>query len=185
MDMTGLDKRTLRRELIAVRDEIPEAVRKEAEERFVLSIKELPVYKASENVLLYASCGSELSTFELIHESLRIGKKVFLPKVKGRVMDFYRICDTDELISGYKGIYEPSGESEKYAFTNNSLLIMPGVAFDIDGYRLGYGGGFYDRYLSENKELVKDSIAVGFKRQEVTCVPHDEFDIRPGRILLF
>ncbi len=187
MDTVLQEKKNLRKKMIAERNGIPEADRSIAEERLVSEITDLELFRSSENILLFASYGSEISTDGLIDKCLLLGKKVFLPKVEGKEITFYRVYDPDELDNcGYKGIREPAGDSVIFSGEySKSLLIMPGVAFDEEGYRLGYGGGFYDRFLSGKDELVLRSIAIGFKVQEVSALPHDELDIKPGRVMLF
>lgn len=103
-------------------------------------------------------------------------------------MQFYRIRSLTELKEGYKGIREPEGNTESYVFTSEnaagSLFLMPGSAFDPLGNRLGYGGGFYDRYLADKEALRLRSIAVGFRCQQVEEVPVEETDIKPYQVIL-
>lgn len=102
-------------------------------------------------------------------------------------MEFFRIDSLDQLRKGYKGIMEPSGASEKYVCTperaERTLMLMPGAAFDCFRNRIGYGGGFYDRYLGDRPALQQRTIAVGFKCQMVEEIPAESTDIRPCQVI--
>ena len=122
-------------------------------------------------------------------EALQKGKKVYLPKIVGPDhMAFFRIASLDELKDGYHGIKEPDGTSEEYIYdektAKKTLLIMPGVGFDAYGNRLGYGKGFYDRFLQEKKELWTRSIAIGHVCQKVDKIETDEKDVKPYQVIL-
>lgn len=146
-----------------------------------------------EDFLCFVSFGSEIGTEKLIQEALRQGKHTFVPRVIQKnskpVMEFYRITSPEELIPGYRGIREPSGESEKYVYTQEraekTLMLMPGVAFDCYRNRIGYGKGFYDRYLMDKDSLQLRTLAVGFKCQLVEEIPSDKTDIKPYQVLCF
>lgn len=109
------------------------------------------VWKQAKQVLLYASYGSEVSTGLLIDAALAAGKEVFLPKVLGDQMEFFRITDRAELAPGYQHILEPPGQTKRFLPNASipTLLTAPGLAFDRSGARIGYGKGFYDRYLGK------------------------------------
>lgn len=102
-------------------------------------------------------------------------------------MDFFRIEDMGQLKPGYRGIMEPSGDSERYVCTperaKRTLMLMPGAAFDCFRNRLGYGGGFYDRYLADREALQLRTVAVGFKCQLVEEIPAESTDIRPYQVI--
>lgn len=109
------------------------------------------VWKQAKQVLLYASYGSEVSTGLLIDAALAAGKEVFLPKVLGDQMEFFRITDRAELAPGYQHILEPPGQTKRFLPDASipTLLTAPGLAFDRSGARIGYGKGFHDRYLGK------------------------------------
>lgn len=147
----------------------------------------------SEIFLCFLSYGSEIDTFELVSEALRLGKKVYAPKVitvsENPAMQFYRLTGLSGLAEGYKGIPEPLGMTDGYIFrpeeAGRTLLLMPGVAFDGYGNRLGYGKGFYDSFLMDKEPLWQRSIAVGFRCQMVEEIPARKGDIKPYQILCF
>lgn len=167
-------------------------------------------YRAG-SLLCYVSYGSELDTRELIREALRLGKEVYVPRVgEGRQMDFYRIGALEELQPGFHGILEPPDTARIYAGkrAERALMLMPGVAFDLYGNRLGYGGGYYDRYLAVHPQfqtrldpqgavyadIVDDAqryvgqaytMAIGHVCQLVEePLPVEETDCRPCQVIL-
>lgn len=147
----------------------------------------------SEIFLCFVSFGSEIDTRELLSEALRLGKKVYVPKVtevsEKPVMRFYRLIDLSELSEGYKGIPEPSGMTEEYCYhseeADRTFLLMPGAVFDGYRNRLGYGKGFYDQFLADKEALWQRSIAVGFQCQLVEKIPDREGDIKPCQVICF
>lgn len=155
-------------------------------------------FYGSDIFLCFVSFGSEIDTSELLREAIRLGKKVYVPKVidlseKSDMhfcradMHFYRMTALSELSVGYKGIPEPTGMSEKYEYraedAGRTLLLMPGAAFDGFRNRLGYGKGFYDSFLADKEALKLRTIAVGFQCQMMEKIPEREGDIKPCQII--
>jgi 5-formyltetrahydrofolate cyclo-ligase len=114
---------------------------KDVQSRVLKSAK----FESSLSLGAYFAFGSEVRTDAIIDEALRLGKKVSLPKVEGEMIRFYEFSDRKNLVSGKFGIMEPQSSKE---ITDIDLIIVPGVAFDKEGYRLGYGKAYYDKYLS-------------------------------------
>ncbi|MCH5342544.1 MAG: 5-formyltetrahydrofolate cyclo-ligase [Acetatifactor sp.] len=184
-------KKNLRRQMLARRDALTKEERARASLLMTERILGHQWFYRSEYFLGFVSYGSEIDTKPLLEEAIRQGKKVYVPKVEGEQMVFYRICSLEELIKGYKGIPEPVGDTEIFDYavcqkkgeTDKVLLLMPGVAFDPYRNRIGYGKGFYDRYLAEREELTLRSIAVGFRCQMVDEVPAESYDKRPYQVI--
>lgn len=144
-------------------------------------LKKSDIYENTENVFLYISYNKEVDTYMLLSQCLTDGKKVYAPRVLSKTdMEFYRISDEHDLVSGYMGIMEPSDSCEK-AKIRDGLFIMPGLAFDYDFHRIGYGGGFYDRYLSADNTFVKAALAFDFQLLE--SIPYEEHDLKPDYII--
>ena len=135
-------------------------------------------YRKAKNLLIYAAYLSEVSTYEIIEQALNSGKKVFCPKVLNPgIMEFYEITSLDDVILGYKNIPEPKVTEISYQHTqtNHTLMVMPLVGFDNHKNRLGYGGGFYDRYLQRYPDMKR--IGLGFECQRYEKVlPVEETD---------
>lgn len=182
------EKKLLRKEILSRRDALTEAERERGKLLITERILGHQWYYLSDKILSFVSYGSEICTTEILENALQDGKEVYVPKVEGREMKFYRIRSLTELKEGYKGIREPQGNTESYVFTPEnaagSLFLMPGSVFDPLGNRLGYGGGFYDRYLADKEALRLRSIAVGFRCQQSEEVPVEETDIKPYQVIL-
>ena len=181
-------KKEIRKRVLAKREALTPAERYRSAVLVSDNILNHQWFLNTKYILLFASYGSEISTDTLIEESLKIGKKVFLPKVEGDVMEFYRIASKVELVAGYKGILEPNAQSEKFVYTetfeqnpDTVLMIMPGAAFDPKRNRIGYGKGFYDKYLADKPNL--HTIAIGFDCQMVDCIDAEENDIKPMQVI--
>ena len=139
----------------------------------------LPAFRRAEKILAYADYNHEVITRYLIEEAWHAGKTVAVPKVVGTDMIFYHITDFSQLKPGYYGIPEP--EAGIPAEWEHALIIMPGVAFDRNNHRVGYGGGFYDRYLEKHPSL--ERVALAFDFQILPEVPAEPTDIIPQIIV--
>ena len=191
--MTGAEltdkKKTLRKEILKVRDGLTKEQQKRAEVLITERILGHQWYYLSDILLAFVSYGSEISTLDILEEALRTGKKVYVPKiVSGEDMLFFRIHSLDDLSEGYKGIPEPDGRSEVYEYDEKeamrTLLLMPGVAFDPYRNRIGYGKGFYDRFLADKEGLRLRSIAIGHCCQMTDQLPTSELDVKPYQVIL-
>lgn len=182
------DKKIIRKQILSVRDSLSEQERQRGNILVSEKILGHQWYYGADYLLLFASYGSEIDTSLILEDALKKNKKVFLPKVVGKNMIFYRINQVGELVEGYKGIREPKGDTEVYSgkdasLADKTLMIMPGVAFDRNRNRMGYGGGFYDRFLSDKPWM--HTIAIGYQCQMLPEIPVEENDIRPGQIICF
>ncbi len=122
-------------------------------EEKTLVIKEklinLEKYKKSKIIAIFKSFGSEINTTEIIDHSLNNGKVVILPKVVENNLKFYKISNNEIFVKSKFGIDEPIPEEENLVQNDLiDLIIVPGLSFDKEKNRLGYGGGYYDRFLS-------------------------------------
>ncbi len=108
-------------------------------------------YVESDKILTYISVGFEVDTRKLIEHALKCGKEVYAPAVtkEKMVMKFYRLTNLDDLVLTKFGVYEPKPEGE-WVNDKNTLCIVPAIVFDKSKYRIGYGGGYYDYFLSNN-----------------------------------
>ena len=139
-------------------------------------LKQHPGLSHARTILLYSALSDEVQTLSLMDELVRQGKTVLLPKViDGSMMELRRYTGTKDLSLGAYGIMEPSGE-RCTDFAAIDVAIIPGMAFDNKGHRLGRGKGYYDRFLSL---LTPKTIKIGlcFPWQQVNHVPTDENDI--------
>lgn len=185
-----IEKKELRREILKRREALSVQERERASTLLAERIIGHQWFYRAEVLLGFVNYGSEISTVEILSEALKHGKKVYVPRVEGEDLIFYRIFSMEDLVPGYKGIPEPAGDTERYqyrvkeqALLEKTLLLMPGVAFDPMRNRMGYGKGFYDRFLADKEELQIYSIAVGYQCQMVEQVPASEHDIKPYQVI--
>ena len=188
LDFQKEEKRKLRRNILLHRDSLPMELRQRADMAMADRIIGHQWFYRAEVLLGFVNYGSEISTIEILQEAIRKGKKVFLPKIEGDEMFFYLVNDLMELQEGYKGIREPLGDTECFDYDtyrdHRILLLVPGVAFDKYGNRMGYGKGFYDRFLVEKEVLQTYSIGIGYACQRVEELPTEEHDLKPYQVIL-
>ena len=131
-----------------------------------------PFYQEAKVIATYLSFPHEFQTQELIDQALRDGKKVMIPKTypKGR-MEFV-VYDPQQLVKTFFGLLEPQGDLEVVDASQIDLIHVPGLAFTTEGYRIGYGGGYYDRYL---ENFAGDSMSTIYpcQVQEFNSEDHD------------
>ncbi|RMD54787.1 MAG: 5-formyltetrahydrofolate cyclo-ligase [Nitrospirae bacterium] len=173
-------KRRLRAEALNKRDAIHESERSLRAERIMNHIFELDVFKRAKIILFYTSIRSEVNTLPFIEKAIEMGKKVVVPVVKKekKELSLYEIESLDELKPGYMGIPEPiEDENRRVDINSVDLVIIPGVAYDLEGNRIGYGSGYYDRILSKRKKHIP-VVAPAFREQLVELIPTEEHDIK-------
>lgn len=180
-------KRALRGQVLRRRGELTDRERQRAAVLLTERILGHQWFYLSDTVLGFAGYGSEIGTDEILLECLRQKKRLYLPRVEGDEMHFYRVFALEELEFGYKGIREPKAEAQRYVYdeaeADRTLMLMPGVAFDPLRNRMGYGKGFYDRFLADKEKLQLRTIGVGYTCQMVERVPGGEKDIRPCQVI--
>lgn len=180
-------KADIRREVLQNRKALDEVQRQKASVLLAERILGHQWYYLSEILLGFVPYGSEIDVREILEDALKRGKKLYLPKVIGEEMEFFRVTSLDELQTGYRGILEPARNTERYEYDRDlaekTLMLMPGAAFDRNRNRIGYGKGYYDKYLREKSELQFRTIGVGFACQMVEQLPAQEWDIKPYQVI--
>lgn len=140
----------------------------------------LPEFQSARIVMFFASFRSEVETGLMIRHALTSGKRVILPKVKGKDLALFEIRDFEKDVSpGTWGILEPVA-SRSIDLAEIDLIIVPGVAFDERGNRLGYGAGYYDRLLST---FTNATVALAFELQIVPQIHADPHDVPVKKIV--
>ncbi len=184
-----MDKDILRRQVIEIRDQIQAEDRKrwslEIEDKLWVS----DYYKRASIVLSYASFRSEVSTDHINNHILEDGKRLYLPKTyhMEHRMRFFEVEDMANLACGYQHIREPMESSTPFEEDGIDgeyvLMLMPGVAYDSKGYRIGYGGGYYDRYLDLYGDQIHTTCMLAYQVQKTDNIEVSNFDIKPKHIL--
>ena len=138
------------------------------------------LYQNAGTIYGYLSYNQEVQTLPILAKALEEGKRVAVPKVYGEEMRFLYLEDLSQVAPGYGGIPEPIADSP-VAVDPHALVLMPGLAFDREGHRIGYGGGFYDRFLA--KEPEHPTVALCYEFQMVENLPVESFDVPVDLVL--
>jgi 5-formyltetrahydrofolate cyclo-ligase len=156
-------KKTIRKEILEKRDMLTKSQVKELSSKIHSKVLQWDKFINASTIMIYSNYKNEVSTKEIIEDCFKMNKRLVLPKSLKDSHDILPciVNNFDELIPGVYGIYEPDGRN----VINKSeieLVIVPGVAFDMNGDRIGHGAGYYDRFLMIMKEL-KLEYAMDFK----------------------
>jgi 5-formyltetrahydrofolate cyclo-ligase len=171
-------KLALRRQILARRDALPAAARAAASATIAARIPTLPEFAAAGTVLLTLAFRSEWDTHPLVESALAARKTVVVPRVntQTRMLELHAISDPDrDVVAGHLGIPEPRPERPQVPRDAIEFVLVPGVAFDLGGRRLGYGGGYYDRLLpllSAHAARVAGAFEIQLV-ERVPAAPHD------------
>lgn len=138
------------------------------------------VYRSAATIYGYLSYNQEVRTLPIMQQALKDGKKIAVPKVYGQQMRFIYLDDPGAVAPGYSGIPEPVADGPM-ADDPAALVLMPGLAFDAQGNRMGYGGGFYDKFLAAEPNHPTVALCYGF--QMVDRIPTDSYDIPVDLVL--
>lgn len=137
-------------------------------------------YKNAKTIYGYLPYNQEVRTVAMLEQALRDGKRVAVPKCYGDEMRFIFMEDLSLVEKGYANIPEPVADGP-VADDETALVLMPGMAFDPQGHRIGYGGGFYDKFLA--KEPNHPTLALCYDFQMVEHLETEEFDIPVDTVL--
>ena len=156
MTETDIIKNKLRAELKTMRKGIGNSRKSILDLKIFSNVLKCEAFKNAKTVLAYKSTDIEVGTDAIIKYCLENGKKIALPKcMNGGLMKFYYYNGNTPLVKSTFGIMEPiEDENNEIKSFENTVCILPALAFDNEGYRLGYGGGYYDRFLSAHENLI-------------------------------
>ena len=160
------------------RDSMTEAEHKEFDNKIVNTATSLVSFRHAEIILLFAPIKSEIDVMPIFEEAINKGKRVAFPKCnkEDRTMKFHFVNSLDELEPCAYGIREPKEEAEVFdplTNTQSALCFVPGLAFDVYGYRLGYGKGYYDKFMNQFKG---SCVGVAYTHQIQPNLPKGKFD---------
>ena len=178
MDGIPLEKQRLREERLAAREALSEQERSVLDDRITQKLLATSEYAEATTVLTYVSVSSEVSTRMFIERALRDGKTVAVPRcLPGHCLEFVAIVSLEQLVAAPFNLLEPAKELPALTEDqkNNSICIVPALLVDTKGYRLGYGAGFYDRFLST---YPGKKICLAYQQNlSRTMLPHTAFDV--------
>jgi len=169
-------KRGLRAQILSKREALSEKTLRRQSDRVIARLQTLPQFAAAKTVHCYVSWRHEVATHDFIRNMLDQGKRVVVPVVNlpERTLLHASIASFDELLPGAYGILEPRPAARRLVEVEKlDLVCVPGVAFDLRGHRLGYGGGFYDAFLAQTAAV---KIGLAFDFQVLEAIPTRDAD---------
>ena len=176
-----MNKKEMRAIIRAKKRAMTESQIVSASARLVEQFRACELYKIAKTIYGYLPYNQEVRTVPMLEQAIRDGKRVAVPKCYDRDMKFIYISDFEtEVAPGYANIPEPIAD-EPVADDTTALVLMPGMAFDPQGHRIGYGGGFYDRFLADEPNHPTLALCYGF--QMVDHLETEEFDIPVDMVL--
>ena len=176
-----MNKKEMRAQIRAKKRAMTESQIVSASARLGELFRECELYQNAKTIYGYLPYNQEVRTVPMLEQAIRDGKRVAVPKCYDRDMKFIYISDFEkEVAPGYANIPEPIAD-EPIADDKTALVLMPGLAFDPQGHRIGYGGGFYDRFLAEEPDHPTLALCYGF--QMVEHLETEEFDIPVNQVL--
>lgn len=168
--------------MLRARDSLSKEIRTSMSEMIQARVLNMQEFTNAKIIGAYHPIGSEVSTQKILSSALEVGKRLALPRVEGEDrMVFAEVKDLgNDLRAGPYNIMEPKKSCQQVK--DLGMLLLPGVAWDIEGYRLGYGKGYYDRYLSGIRTDVK-KVGLAYDLQVLEMIPHNAKDLRVDAIV--
>lgn len=168
-------KRELRKRMRSVRSVLPASARAERSRAAAERVIELAEYAGARTIVGFSAIQKEIDPADLLAQARASGKTVGLPRVVGELLDLHELRDVSELVEGAFGVLEPAESAPMIAADSVDLVLVPGLAFDTRGHRLGYGRAFYDRVLPQMNRAFRVGFAFDF--QIVMELPDDAHDV--------
>ena len=175
-----MDKKELRRTIRERKRAMTEEEIVSRSEKLGVLFSQSEAYKAAKTIYGYLPYNQEVRTVPMLEQALKDGKRVAVPKVYGDEMKFLYLDDLSQVEKGYAGIPEPIADGP-VADDDTALVLMPGLAFDPQGHRIGYGGGFYDKFLAA--EPNHPTLALCYEFQMLPELHTEEHDIPVDTVL--
>lgn len=184
MDLKKLNKKNIREEIIDKRNNLILDIKQNYDSLIFEEIINSEIYKKSKKIFTYISFGSEVDTIKLIKYSFSNNKEVYVPKINKQTKDMIalKIHNFNNMSVDKWGIIEPKNVDKTNIGTDFDLIIMPGIAFDKQGNRIGYGGGYYDKYISKLNNA-SNLLALAYDFQIIQDIESESHDIKVDFIL--
>lgn len=178
------DKKDIRRVILDQREKVDIGIRSEWDNNIFFKLINSEFYKNANVIFTFVSFKSEADTHQIIKYALQSNKTVYAPRIESKEngIEIFKINNLEELKVGYFGILEPKASCQAADSNNIDLILMPGMAFDRLGGRVGYGKGFYDVFLRKMNKRV-DKIALAYDLQILSKVPMNKFDVKIDGII--
>jgi 5-formyltetrahydrofolate cyclo-ligase len=169
-----MEKADIRRQVLTARARMDVSLHSDLSRRAQESLIDSDVFARAGAIALYSPVNNETATELIFVAATESGKKVYYPRVDGDGLNFFEVCSLLELTPGAFDVLEPR-TGRRVTPERLDLVVLPGVAFDRDGRRLGYGKGFYDRFLADEK-LTLATVGLGFDFQVRDSLPEEAHD---------
>jgi len=169
----NIQKAALRKHLLEKRDATSSELKEISSNSIYKNLKQIDLFNNSRNIASYFPIGSEVNTNQIMLDILEQGKNLFLPKVMNDNLEFYTILNLEKLEKGKFGIMEPKDSCERAKKID--CVLVPTVGISKSGTRLGYGNGYYDKFLSTTNAV---KISLTYSKQIVKSIPTDTHDIK-------
>lgn len=171
-------KKTLRKKFISERNSLASDYRNSSANTIFTTLEEQNFFESSEKIFIYVGFGSEITTETFIKKWIN-KKQIFVPKIENGKMNLIRLKSWDDLAPGHFGVLEPT--SSDYYEGKIDLVVTPSIVFDNNGYRLGYGKGYYDKYFSSREYDI--SVGLSYHKLLQDNVPKEDHDIKVDVII--
>ncbi len=177
------DKKILRKKMREIRDALTNEDMDACSRKIAEQLLQSSIYKECTHICVYEAFRNEVSCKYITNQAFQDGKYVYLPITDNttKTMDFYQITEDTIYREGNYGIREPELNENSKTLQQGALILMPGLAFDRNKHRIGYGGGYYDKYLSLHHKHITAALCYNF--QIVDELPCEEHDILPDYIV--
>lgn len=175
-----MDKKELRRQIRQLKQTMTLQQVEDASRELARKFLATPEYQNAKTIYGYLPYNQEVRTVPILEQAMRDGKQVAVPKVYGEEMRFILLTDLAIVEAGYAGIPEPVADGP-VAQDPTALVLMPGLAFDPEGHRIGYGGGFYDRFLEQ--EPGHPTVALCYRFQMLDRLETQEHDVPVDKVI--
>ena len=174
----SVQKAALRKHLLEKRDAISDEFRNISSSKIYQNLKQVDSYINSHNIACYFSIGSEIDTYDIMLGILEQGKNMLLPKIVDNNLEFYVVPNLEKLEKGTFDIMEPKDSCKKAE--NIDCILVPTIGISKSGDRLGYGRGYYDKFLSSTGAV---KISLTYSKQIVKSIPNESHDIKIDLII--
>lgn len=178
------EKKILRNKILSIRDSLNRNEKEIMDNEIFNKLKNTELYKNARNIFIYISFSNEINTINIIKKALEDKKDVFIPKIykTNKSMKAIKLNSFDDLRKNSMGILEPIDDSKYIEKENIDLIVVPGVVFDKDCNRIGYGGGYYDRYLKDIA-YKNNKVVLAYDLQVIDKIESEEHDIKVDYII--
>lgn len=181
---TKKEKDRIRKKILKQRESMTEEMCHQASDEILRQVLSLAAFQAATSILLFASFRKEVETKGIFRAARQCGMTIGFPRIEPnlrgeRGMRFYQVDREEQMQNGFFGIAEPVSSCP--AMDGADLMVMPGVVFDLQCHRIGFGGGFYDRYLASHS--IRTVVAVAYDFQVIDAIPYEPTDMSPDLII--